>query len=637
MHIQNYKNKFTKKNNLYNKCKKNVIFVKYTNVEIMTNTELNIPKELLRRAKQLGFSDFQIARAIWKDSMKDEHLDVIRNYRKSLGITPVVKQIDTLAAEYPAQTNYLYLTYCGTENDVQYQNDKRSIIVLGSGAYRIGSSVEFDWCCVQSVKTICQQGYRSVMINYNPETVSTDYDICDRLYFDELAFERVMDIIEFENPHGIVVSTGGQIPNNLAVRLDEHNVPILGTSAKNIDNAEDRHKFSAMLDKIGVDQPRWKELTSFEDIVHFIAEVEFPVLIRPSYVLSGAAMNVCSNYEDLERFLNAAASISKQHPVVVSKFLTNAKEIEFDAVAKNGEIIEYAISEHVEFAGVHSGDATLLFPSQKIYMETARRIKKISRSIAKELDISGPFNIQFLAVNNDIKVIECNLRASRSFPFVSKILKRNFIDTATKIMLGIPVDFPNKTDFDIDYIGVKVSQFSFGRLYNADPVLGVDMSSTGEVGCLGSDIHEALLASMLSVGYTVPKQNIMLSTGEPKAKVELLDICKKLVPKGYKLFATRGTQLFLKENGIPATMVRWGDEKSSPNVIDMLNNHEFDLVINIPKDTSLDELNSDYQIRRTAIDRNIPLITNARLAVAFLEAICERTLDDIAIRSWQEY
>jgi carbamoyl-phosphate synthase large subunit len=597
-----------------------------------------LSKELLKKAKIQGFSDFQIARALWKDEFKDDkHIDYVRNYRKWLEITPVVKQIDTLAAEFPAQTNYLYLTYSGTEHDIDFQKDKKSIVVLGSGAYRIGSSVEFDWCGVQALNTIRKVGYRSIMINYNPETVSTDYDMCDRLYFDELSFERVMDIVELESPYGVIVSTGGQIPNNLAMRLADQQVPILGTSAKSIDNAENRHKFSAMLDRIGVDQPAWKELTTIDDIHNFVEEVGFPVLVRPSYVLSGAAMNVCTNKKDLSKFLELAANVSKKYPVVVSKFLNNAKEIEFDAVAKAGEIVEYAISEHVEYAGVHSGDATLLFPAQKLYMETARKIKKISRMIAKELNISGPFNIQYLAKSNEIKVIECNLRASRSFPFVSKVLKRNFIDTATRIMLGVEFSMPDKTEFDIEYIGVKCSQFSFGRLYNTDPVLGVDMSSTGEVGCFGTDIHEALLTSMLSVGYTIPKKNIMLSTGEPKAKVELLPICRKLVDKGFNLFATRGSQKFLEENGINIKMVRWGDEKEYENALTMLDNREFDLVVNIPKDMSLDELNSDYQIRRTAIDRNIPLITNAQLAIAFLDAVCEKDIEKIKIKSWDEY
>ena len=600
-------------------------------------SKIELDRDLLLTAKKLGFSDFQIARALWKDKFEDDkHINYVRNYRKWLKVTPVVKQIDTLAGEYPAQTNYLYLTYSGIEHDVDFKNDIKSIIVLGSGAYRIGSSVEFDWCGVQALNTIRKVGYQSIMINYNPETVSTDYDMCDRLYFDELTLERVLDIVELELPFGVVVSTGGQIPNNLALRLAEQQVPILGTTARSIDNAENRHKFSAMLDRIGVDQPAWKELTTIEEIHNFIEEVGFPVLIRPSYVLSGAAMNVCTNKKDLERFLKLAVDVSKKHPVVVSKFLNNAKEIEFDAVAKEGEIVEYAISEHIEYAGVHSGDATLLFPAQKIYMETARKIKKISRMIAKELNISGPFNIQYLAKSNDIKVIECNLRASRSFPFVSKVLKRNFIDTATRIMLGIEYSKPDKTEFDIEHIGVKCSQFSFARLHNADPVLGVDMSSTGEVGCLGTDVHEAILSAMLSVGYTIPKKNIMLSTGEPKAKVELLPICRKLVDKGFNLFATRGSQKFLEENDVPATMVRWGDELYE-NVITKIDQREFDLVVNIPKDMSLDELNSDYQIRRTAIDRNIPLITNAQLAIAFLDAVCEYNLDDIKIKSWNEY
>ena len=562
----------------------------------------------------------------------------IRQFRKEHGIVPVVKQIDTLAAEYPAQTNYLYLTYSGTENDVQYQGDHRSIVVLGSGAYRIGSSVEFDWCGVQALETIRKEGWRSVMINYNPETVSTDYDMCDRLYFDELTFERVMDILELENPHGVIVSTGGQIPNNLAMRLDEQHVNILGTSAKSIDNAEDREKFSAMLDRIGVDQPRWKELSSMEDINEFVAEVGFPVLVRPSYVLSGAAMNVCSNQEELERFLQLAANVSQKHPVVVSQFIEHAKEVEMDAVADKGEIVMYAISEHIEFAGVHSGDATIQFPAQKLYVETVRRIKRISKQIAKELNISGPFNIQYLAKGNEIKVIECNLRASRSFPFVSKVLKINFIELATRIMLGLPVEKPNKNEFDLDYVGIKASQFSFNRLQKADPVLGVDMASTGEVGCIGDDVSEAVLKSMLSVGLRIPEKNILLSTGTPKQKVAMLDAAKMLASKGYNLFATGGTHRFLEENGISSTRVYWpSEEDMEPQALTMLHERKIDMVVNIPRDLSAGELNNGYKIRRAAIDLNVPLITNARLASAFIEAFCELKLEDIAIKNWQEY
>ena len=548
-----------------------------------------------------------------------------------------MKQIDTLAAEYPARTNYLYLTYSGTENDVTYLGDHRSIVVLGSGAYRIGSSVEFDWCGVQALNTIRKEGYRSVMINYNPETVSTDYDMCDRLYFDELTFERVMDILELENPHGVIVSTGGQIPNNLAMRLDEQHVNILGTSAKSIDNAEDREKFSAMLDRIGVDQPRWKELSSMEDINGFVAEVGFPVLVRPSYVLSGAAMNVCSNQEELERFLKLAANVSQKHPVVVSQFIEHAKEVEMDAVADHGEIVMYAISEHIEFAGVHSGDATIQFPAQKLYVETVRRIKRISKQIAKELNISGPFNIQYLAKGNEIKVIECNLRASRSFPFVSKVLKINFIELATRVMLGLPVEKPNKNEFDLDYVGIKASQFSFNRLQKADPVLGVDMASTGEVGCLGDDVSEAVLTSMLAVGQRVPEKNILLSTGTPKQKVAMLDAAKMLATKGYNLFATGGTHRFLAENGIPSTKVYWPSEKGEPQALKMLHEKQIDMVVNIPRDLSAGELDNGYKIRRAAIDLNIPLITNARLASAFIQAFCTLSVDDICIKSWQEY
>ena len=596
-----------------------------------------INPELIRRAKIQGFSDFQIARAIGLDGDVEKGMMLVRQFRKEHGILPVVKQIDTLAAEYPAQTNYLYLTYSGTENDVTYLGDHRSIVVLGSGAYRIGSSVEFDWCGVQALNTIRKEGYRSVMINYNPETVSTDYDMCDRLYFDELTFERVMDILELENPHGVIVSTGGQIPNNLAMRLDEQHVNILGTSAKSIDNAEDREKFSAMLDRIGVDQPRWKELSSMEDINGFVAEVGFPVLVRPSYVLSGAAMNVCSNQEELERFLKLAANVSQKHPVVVSQFIEHAKEVEMDAVADHGEIVMYAISEHIEFAGVHSGDATIQFPAQKLYVETVRRIKRISKQIAKELNISGPFNIQYLAKGNEIKVIECNLRASRSFPFVSKVLKINFIELATRVMLGLPVEKPNKNEFDLDYVGIKASQFSFNRLQKADPVLGVDMASTGEVGCLGDDVSEAVLTSMLAVGQRVPEKNILLSTGTPKQKVAMLDAAKMLAAKGYNLFATGGTHRFLEENGIPSTKVYWPSEQGEPQALKMLHEKQIDMVVNIPRDLSAGELDNGYKIRRAAIDLNIPLITNARLASAFIQAFCTLSVDDICIKSWQEY
>ena len=600
------------------------------------HTLQTIPTGLLYDAKRQGFSDFQIARAIGMDDMEQGILQV-RTHRKALGILPVVKQIDTLAAEYPAQTNYLYLTYSGTEDEVEYADDHRSVIVLGSGAYRIGSSVEFDWCGVQALNTIRKEGYRSVMINYNPETVSTDYDICDRLYFDELTFERVMDIIEKEHPHGVIVSTGGQIPNNLAMQLDSQGVPILGTSAASIDNAEDRDKFSAMLDRIGVDQPEWRALTSMEDIAAFIKQVGFPVLVRPSYVLSGAAMNVCSNEDELNRFLELAANVSKKHPVVVSRFIENAKEIEMDAVAQNGKIIAYAISEHIEFAGVHSGDATIQFPPQKTYIETIRRIKRISRKIAEELQISGPFNIQYLARDNEIKVIECNLRASRSFPFVSKVLKLNFIDLATRIMLGKKVEKPSKSLFDIDYVGIKASQFSFNRLQNADPVLGVDMASTGEVGCLGEDTQCAILKAMLSVGYRIPKKNILLSTGDAKQKADMLSAAYLLQQKGYSIFATGGTSRYLTENGIPNTMVYWPDEKSQPQALDLLHRKEIDMVVNIPKDLTVGELDNGYRIRRAAVDLNIPLFTNARLASAFISAFCTLSVDDLIIKSWAEY
>lgn len=599
----------------------------------------DVPTDLLRHAKIQGFSDFQIARALFKEKMDDAEraILIVRQERKYRGILPVVKQIDTLAAEYPAQTNYLYLTYSGTENDIAYENDGRSIVVLGSGAYRIGSSVEFDWCGVQALTTIRREGWRSVMINYNPETVSTDYDMCDRLYFDELTFERVMDILELENPHGVIVSTGGQIPNNLAMRLDEQHVRILGTSARSIDNAEDREKFSAMLDRIGVDQPRWKELSSMDDIHRFVDEVGFPVLVRPSYVLSGAAMNVCSNPEELERFLCLAANVSKKHPVVVSQFIEHAKEVEMDAVADRGEIVMYAISEHIEFAGVHSGDATIQFPAQKLYVETVRRIKRISRAIAKELDISGPFNIQYLAKGNEIKVIECNLRASRSFPFVSKVLKINLIELATRIMLGLKVEKPSKNEFDLDYVGIKASQFSFNRLQKADPVLGVDMASTGEVGCLGDDVSEAILTSMLAVGQRIPEKNILLSTGTAKQKVAMLDAARLLADKGYHLYATGGTHRFLHENGIPSTRVYWPSEPSEPQALQMLHERQIDMVVNIPRDLSAGELDNGYKIRRAAIDLNIPLITNARLASAFIQAFCTLGIDQIPIKSWQEY
>ena len=599
-----------------------------------------VSDDLLRKAKIQGFSDFQIARALLKDKMEDTDKATlqVRQDRKYRGIVPVVKQIDTLAAEYPAQTNYLYLTYSGTENDVDYLGDGRSIVVLGSGAYRIGSSVEFDWCGVQALNTIRKEGWRSVMINYNPETVSTDYDMCDRLYFDELTFERVMDILELENPHGVIVSTGGQIPNNLAMRLDAQHIHILGTSAKSIDNAEDREKFSAMLDRIGVDQPRWKELSSMDDINQFVEEGGFPVLVRPSYVLSGAAMNVCSNQEELVRFLELAANVSKKHPVVVSQFIEQCKEVEMDAVAQNGEIIMYAISEHIEFAGVHSGDATIQFPAQKLYVETVRRIKKISKQIAKELNISGPFNIQYLAKGNEIKVIECNLRASRSFPFVSKVLKINFIELATRVMLGLPVEKPNKNEFDLDYVGIKASQFSFNRLQKADPVLGVDMASTGEVGCIGDDVSEAILKSMLSVGQRIPEKNILLSTGTAKQKVAMLDAARLLAKKGYNLYATGGTHRFFAENGIPSTLVYWPSETGKePQALTLLHEKKIDMVVNIPRDLSAGELDNGYKIRRAAIDLNIPLITNARLASAFINAFCTLSMDDIQIKSWQEY
>ena len=596
---------------------------------------------LLRQAKEQGFSDFQIARLVIREELDrntDASIMKVRNLRKANGILPVVKQIDTLAAEYPAMTNYLYLTYNGTQNDIDYEHDGRSVVVLGSGAYRIGSSVEFDWCSVNALLTIKKEGWRSVMINYNPETVSTDYDMCDRLYFDELTFERVMDILDLEMPHGVILSVGGQIPNNLAMRLDKENVNILGTSAQSIDNAEDRHKFSAMLDRLGIDQPRWRELTSFEDINRFIDEVGFPVLVRPSYVLSGAAMNVCSNRDELHQFLQLAANVSKQHPVVVTEFIQNAKEIEMDAVAQNGEIKVYAISEHIEYAGVHSGDATIQFPPQKLYVETMRRIKKVSSQIAAALNISGPFNIQFLAKNNDIKVIECNLRASRSFPFVSKALKINFIDIATKIMLGLPVEKPAKNAFDLDYVGIKASQFSFSRLQGADPVLGVDMSSTGEVGCLGVDTSEALLKSMLSVGQRIPSKGVLLSTGTPKQKAAMLESAHRLNDKGYRIYATGGTHRFLNDNGIPAVRVYWPSESDmEPQALQLLHNKEIDLVVNIPKNLTPAELTNGHKIRRAATDLNIPLLTNARLAAAFIEAFTTMKPDDIEIKAWDEY
>ena len=600
-----------------------------------------LDKELLREAKVYGFTDFQIARAVnLEEECPNMHkaMMLVRRLRKGFGILPVVKQIDTLAAEYPAQTNYLYVTYAGVGSDITFSNDRKSVVVLGSGAYRIGSSVEFDWCGVQALNTIRRQGYRSIMINYNPETVSTDYDMCDRLYFDELTFERVMDIIDAETPHGVIVSTGGQIPNNLAMYLDEENVPILGTAAKDIDNAEDRAKFSSMLTETGINQPEWSALTSMEDIDRFVDRVGFPVLVRPSYVLSGAAMNVCSNKDELTRFLQLAANVSEDHPVVVSKFIENAKEIEMDAVAKDGEIMAYAISEHIEFAGVHSGDATIQFPPQKLYVETVRRIKRISRQIAKKLHINGPFNIQYMARDNDILVIECNLRASRSFPFVSKVLKLNFIDLATKIMLGVPVEKPNKNLFDLDYVGIKASQFSFNRLQKADPVLGVDMSSTGEVGCLGDDSATALLKSMLSVGQRIPKKTILLSTGGAKQKAEMLDAAKTLKQHGYELFATVGTSKYLTENGIENTLVYMpSDKEHSPQALDLLHEKKIDMVVNMPKDLTPRELTNGYKIRRAAIDLNIPLITNSRLASAFINAFCNVSLDDIDIKAWGEY
>ena len=609
--------------------------------ELKTKNINTLDKKLLRTAKVYGFTDFQIARAVGlEEECKKMHeaMRIVRRLRKSFGILPVVKQIDTLAAEYPAQTNYLYVTYAGVASDITFSNDRNSVIVLGSGAYRIGSSVEFDWCGVQALNTIRRQGYRSIMINYNPETVSTDYDMCDRLYFDELTFERVMDIIDAENPHGVIVSTGGQIPNNLAMYLDEENVPILGTSAKDIDNAEDRAKFSSMLTENGINQPEWSALTSMDDIDKFVDRVGFPVLVRPSYVLSGAAMNICSNRDELTRFLQLAANVSEDHPVVVSKFIEHAKEIEMDAVAQDGEILAYAISEHIEFAGVHSGDATIQFPPQKLYVETMRRIKRISRQIAKKLHINGPFNIQFMARDNDILVIECNLRASRSFPFVSKVLKLNFIDLATKIMLGAPVEKPNKNLFDLDYVGIKASQFSFNRLQKADPVLGVDMSSTGEVGCLGDDTSTALLKSMLSVGLRIPKKTVLLSTGGAKQKAEMLDAAKMLKEHGYELYATVGTSKYLAENGIENTCVYMpSDEGQHPQALDLLHEKKIDMVVNMPKDLTPRELTNGYKVRRAAIDLNVPLITNSRLASAFISAFCNVSLDDIDIKAWGEY
>ena len=599
----------------------------------------DIPQEVLSEAKRLGFSDFQIARFVENPAGNLETESIrVRNLRKKMGILPSVKRIDTVASEHPDLTNYLYLTYDGSDHDIPYYKNDRSVVVLGSGAYRIGSSVEFDWCSVNAIQTARKLGYKSIMINYNPETVSTDYDMCDRLYFDELSFERVLDVIDLESPNGVVVSVGGQIPNNLAMKLHRQQVPILGTSPISIDRAENRNKFSLMLDQLGIDQPAWKELTSMDDIKAFVENVGFPVLVRPSYVLSGAAMNVCHDMEGLKEFLALAAHVSKEYPVVVSKFMQDTKEIEFDAVAQNGEIVEYAISEHIEFAGVHSGDATLVFPAQKIYFETARRIKKISRQIAKELNICGPFNIQYLAKNNDVKVIECNLRASRSFPFVSKVLKRNFIETATRIMLNAPYTQPDKSAFDVDCIGVKASQFSFARLQNTDPILGVDMASTGEVGCIGDDFTEAMLTAMLAVGYDIPQKNVMVSSGSARSKVDLLDGCRMLYEKGYQIYATAGTRKFLVENGIDnAIEVSWPDEHRDNNVMDMIAGHAFDLIINVPKNYTKHEMTNGYKIRRAAIDHNIPLITNARLAGAFIESFCAVSLQNIPIKSWKEY
>ena len=617
-------------------CLKNIVDLKH---ELETYNKLeDVPAELIRKVKAAGFSDFQIARFVLKvDESMEKALLEVREYRKKLGIVPAVKRINTVASEHPELTNYLYMTYDVEGYDVNYYKNEKSVVVLGSGAYRIGSSVEFDWCSVNAVQTARNLGYKSIMINYNPETVSTDYDMCDRLYFDELSFERVLDVIDLEQPRGTIVSVGGQIPNNLAMKLHRQGVPVLGTSPVNIDRAENRDKFSAMLDKLGIDQPAWRALTSLEDIQEFVKEVGFPVLVRPSYVLSGAAMNVCHNEEELERFLQMATEVSKEFPVVVSQFMQETKEIEFDAVAQNGEVIEYAISEHVEFAGVHSGDATLVFPAQQIYFATARQIKKIARQIAKELNISGPFNMQFLAKGNQVKVIECNLRASRSFPFVSKILKRNFIETATRIMLDAPYSRPDKSAFDIDRIGVKASQFSFARLQNADPVLGVDMSSTGEVGCLGDDYHEALLNALIATGYSIPKKNILISSGEAHGKVDLLEPSQTLAANGYTLYATKGTAKFLKENGVDAIEVSWPDEEGENKIMDMISAHAFDLIINVPKNHTKRELTNGYKIRRGAIDHNIPLLTNARLAKAFIESFCAMKLEDIQIKSWQEY
>ena len=614
--------------------------VDYKNVLATYNKIEDLPEEVVRQAKVLGFSDFQIARFVLKNSSNMENqLLAVRKHRKELGVLPAVKRINTVASEHPELTNYLYMTYAVKGYDVNYYKNDKSVVVLGSGAYRIGSSVEFDWCSVNAVQTARKLGYKSIMINYNPETVSTDYDMCDRLYFDELSFERVLDVIDLEQPNGVIVSVGGQIPNNLAMKLHRQSVPILGTSPISIDRAENRHKFSAMLDQLGIDQPAWKELTSIEDMEEFVAKVGYPVLVRPSYVLSGAAMNVCYNEEELKEFLQMAKEVSKEFPVVVSQFMLDTKEIEFDAVAKNGEVVEYAISEHIEFAGVHSGDATLVFPAQKIYFETARRIKRISRQIAKELNISGPFNIQYLAKNNEIKVIECNLRASRSFPFVSKILKRNFIETATRIMLDAPYSKPDKSAFDIDWIGVKASQFSFSRLHKADPVLGVDMSSTGEVGCMGDDFNEALLNAMISVGFSIPKKAVMFSTGAAKSKVELLESSRMLQKRGYQIYATSGTATFLNAHGVSTTPVFWPDERpdAENNVMTMIAEHKFDLIVNIPKNHTKRELTNGYKIRRGAIDHNIPLITNARLASAFVNAFCEMDEKDIQIKPWQEY
>jgi carbamoyl-phosphate synthase large subunit len=615
--------------------------VDYKSKLLSYNSLEELPAEVLREAKVLGFSDFQIARFVLKPksgNMEKENL-AVREYRKKLGILPAVKRINTVASEHPELTNYLYMTYAVEGYDVNYYKNEKSVVVLGSGAYRIGSSVEFDWCSVNAIQTARKLGYKSIMINYNPETVSTDYDMCDRLYFDELSFERVLDVIDLEQPRGVIVSVGGQIPNNLAMKLYRQSVPILGTSPISIDRAENRNKFSAMLDQLGIDQPAWQELTSLDDVKAFVAKVGYPVLVRPSYVLSGAAMNVCYDEEELQRFLQMASEVSKEYPVVVSQFMQNTKEIEFDAVAQNGEVVEYAISEHIEYAGVHSGDATLVFPAQQIYFSTARQIKRISRQIAKELNISGPFNIQFLARKNEVKVIECNLRASRSFPFVSKVLKRNFIETATRIMLDAPYNQPDKSAFDIDRIGVKASQFSFARLQNADPVLGVDMSSTGEVGCLGDDFNEALLNALIATGYKIPNQSVLLSSGATKSKVDLLDASHMLSKKGYHIYATAGTATFLNAHGIPTTPVFWPDERPNAenNVMKMISEHKFDLIVNIPKNHSKRELTNGYRIRRGAIDHNIPLMTNARLAKAFIEAFCQMKQEDIQIKSWQEY